>query len=554
MKIDSTKKQNLIKRFNAVKTEASNWTASWKDLRDYLNPTRGKFDDDRANRGTMIDHTKILDSHGTKATKILASGMQSGMTSPTRPWFKLAVDDEYLMSLQPVRVWLDEVTKLMLDICNDSNIYGMFYSMYEEIADFGTAAAIILEDFEDGVRGRNFTIGEYFLGTDNKGRVNTFARNYWMTADQMIEEFGRDNCSHIVKNAVDTNDGGRWIRVYHMIEPNKKREAEKVDYANMPFSSIYWEDNQGDEVLAKKGFEEFPVIAPRWDTVTTETVYGYSPGWNALGDVKQLQKTQLDKLLAQEKSHNPPMQKDASVDGHTNFLPGGITTTSATTPNGGVRPAYQINANLESFIELINSLRTSINKDFFVDLFLMMINFDKSNMTATEVAERQQEKIMMMGPVLEKLNSEMLDPFIERLYNILDRNFALPEPPDELDGIDVKVQYVSILAQAQKAIGVNAISRVIGFIGGVIPSKQDVSDVIDLDEAVREVAVMEGIPSKLIMEKQVVSQIREQRAKAQQMQERLAVADKGADIAKKLSSAKTGEENLLTDMAGMVQQ
>jgi len=322
----------------------------------------------------------------------------------------------------------------------------------------------------------------------------------------------------------------------------------------MAYRSVYWEPGAGDELLAFRGFEERPFIAPRWDTVTTDTIYGYGPGWNALGNAKQLQKTQLDKLLAQEKSHNPPMQKDGSVEGHVNLLPGGVTVTSSSLPNAGVRPAYQINANLESFIELIESLRTAINRDFFVDLFLMMVNFDKSNMTATEVAERQQEKIMMMGPVLERLQNEMLDPFLDRLFNILDRNMLLPPPPEEMQGMKLEVEYISILAQAQKAIGVNSISRVIGFIGGISPIKPDVADVYDLDEAVREVALLEGTPAKLVVARKVVEKIRADRAQALQTQQNLAAMETMSKSAKNAADAKTTEPSALTGMMDMAKK
>jgi len=545
VKIPFDNKEILQKRYNQMWLEANKWTAAWKELAKYINPTRGRFDD-VPNRGKMIDHTVILDGHATQASRILASGMQSGMTSPTRPWFKLSIDDDALANLPPVQMWLDETQKSMLKICNASNIYGVFYQMYEEIGDFGTAAAIFLEDYEDVIRGRSFTIGEYALGINDKGVVDSFARKMKMTVGQMVNMFGLDNCSDTVKNSYNTNNIDVWIDVYHLIEPNDKRIKGEIGVKNMAFRSVYWESGTGEEVLQVGGFEEFPVIAPRWDTITTDMIYGYGPGWHLLGNVKQLQKTQLDKLLAQEKSHNPPMQKDSSVDGMVDLLPGGVTTSSSTLPNAGIRPAYQVNANLESFLELIESLKTSINKDFFVDLFLMMINFDKSNMTATEVAERQQEKILMMGPVLEKLQKEMLDPFVKRIYGIMERNFLLPPPPEEMEGAEIKIEYVSILAQAQKAVGIESISRVIGFINGVSAIKQDAGDVYDIDEAIREVAKMEGTPAKLIVEQKVVAQIREGRAQQQQVAQQMEMASKGADAMKTASQAKLDDDNMLS--------
>jgi len=549
MKIHPDARRALQDRFNAIEMESKKWTAAWKSLSEYINPLRGRFDD-LPNRGTMIDHKRILDGHATQATRILASGMQSGMTSPTRPWFALRIADTGLMKLPATRMWLDDVTEIMTNVISASNTYGAFYSMYEEIGSFGVAACIILEDYDKVIRARTFTIGEFFLGINASGIVDTFGRKMQMTVSQLVDAFGYENCSPQVKSFYDNNKRDQWIKVCHLIEPNTKRVDGFVDQQNMPFRSVYWEEGVYEKVLAFRGFEEFPVIAPRWDTVTTDTVYGYGPGWNALGNVKQLQKTQLDKLLAQEKAHNPPVQKDSSVEGHVNLLPGGVTTTSSTLPNAGVRPTYQVNANLESFIELINSLRESINKDFFVDLFLMMIQFDKTNMTATEVAERQQEKIMMMGPVLEKLQNEMLDPFINRVFNILSRNQLLPLPPEEIMDQEIKVEYVSILAQAQKAIGVNAISRVIGFVNGVSPIKPDAPDVIDIDEAIREVARLEGIPARLMPDKNIVAMIREQRAQAQQMQEQLTMAEQAGKAAKQAALAKLDDDNALSRMIG----
>ena len=549
MIIPYPKKETIQKRFNSLETESQNWTAAWKDLAKYINPTRGQFDDDTMRRGKMINHQVILDGHATQASRILASGMQSGMTSPTRPWFKLGVENDALAELPPVQMWLDEVTKAMLKICNGSNIYGAFYQMYEEVGDFGTAACIVLDDFDDVIRARTFTIGEYYLGINDRGVVDTFARKIRMTIGQAVAKFGYENVSIQIKTKYDDNRVDDWIDVNHLIEPNDKRIKGLAGVENMPYRSIYWEKSTGEEILKLSGFEEFPVISPRWDTVTTDQVYGYGPGWHLLGNVKQLQKTQLDKLLAQEKAHNPPMQKDSSVEGYVNLLPGGVTTSSSTQPNAGIRPAYQVNANLESFLELINSLRTSINKDFFVDLFLMMINFDKSNMTATEVAERQQEKILMMGPVLEKLQKEMLEPFIKRVYGIMERNLLLPLPPEEMQGTEIKIEYVSILAQAQQAVGIESISRVIGFVNGLGAIKPDVSDVIDLDGAVREAAKLEGIPAKLVVEQKVVDAIREGRAQQQRIKDQMAMAKTGAETAKTASQAKLDDDNLLTRVA-----
>ncbi len=545
--ISGSKKSEVSKRFNSLIAEKANWDPSWKDLKTYINPVRGIFDG-MPNRGQMIDHQTLLDSHATHSVRVLASGMSSGMTSPSRPWFRLTLDNAELAKLQPVRVWLDEVRLRMLDVCSNSNIYDVFYSMYEELGTFGTAAAVVLEDFDDVIRARNYTIGEYALGTDHRGRVNAFAREFNITVSQCVEMFGYEKCPIDVKTSYDQNKMDEWVKVSNLIEPNKKRDMEMEDNTNMAYKSYYWKSGDGsDDYLAETGFLEFPVIAPRWDQITTDMIYGYGPGWFALGGVKQLQKTVLDKLLMQEKIHNPPIQTDATVgeDAYVNLLPGGVTRTSGVTPNSGVRASYEVKAQLESILEAINGLKQSIDKDFFVNIFLMMINFDKTNMTATEVAQREQENLMMMGPLLIRVNHEMLDPYLERLFGIMERNGLLPPPPEEIMGLPVKVEYVSILAQAQKAIGVQSINRVIGFIGETMGIKPDLADVIDLDQTTREVAEMEGVPAKLMVPPEVVAQIREQRAKALQMQQAAEMANSAADTTKKLADSKMDENTAL---------
>jgi len=552
MKSNYTTKDSCKKRFADIEKEGQKWIPAWKDLSKFHDQTRGRFEGDPPNRGKMIDHKTILDGHSTQASNIQASGLQSGITSPSRPWFKVRVPDDDMMKIQSVGVWCDTVTKSMLRICAQSNVYATFYSMYKEIGIFAVANALFVEDVDKVIRGKAFTCGEYYLGIDAAGRVDTMGRKYQLQVNQMVSAFGLENCSPAVRTLHEQQKHDEWRTVYHLIEPNTNKLEGYEDEQNMAYRSVYWEIEAGDDLLAFRGFHEKPFISPRWDTVTTDTIYGYGSGWNSLGNAKQLQKTQLDKLIAQEKSHNPPMQKDGSVEGHVILLTGGVTTTSSSQPNAGVRPAYQINADLKSFLELIDALHTAIDKDFFVNLFLMMVNFDKSNMTATEVAERQQEKIMMMGPVLERLQNEMLDPFLDRLFNIMERNLLLPEPPEEMQGVQLEVEYVSILAQAQRAVGVNSISRVVGFVNAVLPIKADAVDVIDIDEAIREVAKMEGVPAKIVNDIQIINKIREQRAQAQQIKDNLAAAETMSKSAKNAAGAKTTEPSALT--AAMEQQ
>jgi len=546
-KTQTAKSQStFVKRFSSLDLELAKWKPALKDLSTYIDQTRGLFDDAEPNQGKMINHKVILDEHGTHARNILSSGLQEGMTSKSRPWFKLTLSDPMLMEEPGAREWLDYIQNRMYMILDKSNMYSIFSSAYEELGQFGTACFIVLTDYDDVIRGYSFTAGEYRIGVDEKGRVNTFARKFWLTADQVVGAFGYDNCSAKVKNNYDNNQLDQKVLILNLIEPNTDRIGGLEDFMNMPYRSVYWESgNTSPEFLAKRGFKKFPVVAPRWKTTTTNQTLGYGPGWFALGNIKQLQKTVKDKLIAQEKIHNPPVQSDASVSGHPNLLPGGVTKTTATTPNTGVRPAYQIDVRLDSFENSINNLKAAIDRSFYVNIFLMIINSQDRDKTATEIAELQQEKMLMLGPILHNLDSEMLSPFLELLYFAMADAGLIPPAPDSLQGAEIRVQYVSILAQAMKAAGITEIQSVFAITNELMPQSVDV---LDSDEAVREISDMQGIPAKIVKDKNKLNAEREQKLKVAQMAQTAEIANVGAEATKKLSEAKMDQGSALDNI------
>jgi hypothetical protein len=316
----------FVKRAGALRNEGNLWYPAWRDLSKFINPTRGFFYETRPNTGYEIDHKTIIDSTAEESINTLSSGMVSGLTSPSRPWFRLAIPQIELMEEGAVKYWLDDVQNRMLDVFAKSNIYGGLSTLYEEVSTFGTACGFLEEDYKDVIRMRVYTIGEYYLGTGPDGRVNTFYRRFWMTVGQIVKEFGIENCTMQVQTMFRNNQPDTWIRINFLIEENDERIVQYKDYKNMPYRCVYWEDGaMMDSYLRIGGYEELPILTPRWSTTTTADAYGRSPGWKMLGDVKMLQRLQKNKLIALDKVTNPPVQVDASVQGEANMLPGGIT-------------------------------------------------------------------------------------------------------------------------------------------------------------------------------------------------------------------------------------
>ena len=517
--------------FNDLKSDRDLWVPAWKEIGRYLAPSAGSFDDDViSKRGRKIDHKVLLDSSPLMAVEILCAGMVSGLTSPSRPWFELTLDDQKDHS-NAVKRWLYDVKQTIENVFAKSNVYGTLHHFYQEIAVFGTAAFLLEENYDTVVHARALTIGEFMLGENDFGRVDRFAREFYMTTWQLVQQFGLDNVPQSVKQKFNNKQFTSTHKICHLITPNTDRKPGRDGNKNMPWVSVYFMDGQNG-FLRESGYEDFPVIAARWELNRASDVYGHAPGWTTLGDVKMLQKLQKTMLVALDKATNPPVQVSAGVQGEINLLPGGITRYNSNT-DAGVKPVFQANTDLKSLSYIIEQTKSQISKQFFADMFLMISNVDAGKMTATEVAERTQEKMMMLGPVLERLKNELLDPLIERTFNICLRAGILPPAPEEIQGRELHVSYISMIAQAQKAAALNTIRQGCAFASELAAANPTVLDILDYDGALREGLTAIGATPKMIRAEEDVQNARLERAKAQQ------AAQQQAQMAQVVQSAKT---------------
>lgn len=502
-------------RYEEMKTQSREWQSAWKELSRYIAPTRGFFEGDRPCDGRKIDHRTLIDSDPLMAVEVLSAGMVSGLTSPGRTWFELSLADGELMKQSAVRTWLYEVRRRMEEVFARSNVYNTLHGFYQEISVFGTAAFLLEEDFDRVINCRAFTAGEYVLDCDGQGRINAFGREFWLTPQQMQQQFGAENLPPNMRRAAEENRGG-WFKVMHVILPNEEADESKLDQAHMPYVSVYFTP-QGD-ILRRGGYREFPVIAARWEVRNSSDVYGRGPGWKSLGDVKMLQKMQKTKLIALDKNTNPPMMVSANVQGEVNLLPGGLTRYSGSGSEAAVKPAYQVPVDLNALEQSIERVKQTIKSQFFADVFLMLSTQNFTNMTATEVAERHQEKMLVLGPVLERLKNELLDPLIERTFALMYRRGVIPLPPPEIQGRDLKVQYVSMIAQAQKQSGMAALQQGISFTTALAQGNPQVIDKINFDAALEEGLEMLGVSPSVLRSDEEAAEIRRQRQQTLQAQ------------------------------------
>lgn len=570
----SKRERNEILR-SQLEMERSTFIPTWRDLAEYILPRRPRFFVQDVNKGERRS-SKIIDSTATQAVGTLVSGMMAGMSSPARPWFRITTPDEGLADFGPVKEWLYQVTTIMETSFARGNVYNALPTAYMDESVFATAGIFAEEDFDDVSRFTSFPIGSYMIGTDELGRVNVFFREFQMTVRQLVSKFGRrkpngdydwSNFSKHVRELWEKGSYQTWIAVCHVVQVNDDYDATKMDSKFKRFASVYYEKgyagkdasnyigSQEDLSLRESGYDNFPFLAPRWQTTGEDTYGTWCPGLVALGDIKQLQLMEKRSMQAIEKMVNPPMVADPDLrTTRTTILPGDINYIRELDGKPRLRPAHEVDPRIQELSLKQQESRNRINAAFFVDMFRMFANSDRRNMTAAEVAERHEEKLFALGPMLEQQNQDLFKPLIDIQFDYLLRQNAIPPAPPELEGMKLKVEFVSIMAQAQKLVGVSNIERFAGFVGDIVAITKDPThlDKVDIDQMIDAYGDATSVPPGIIRPDEVVAQIKEGRAQAEAEQRQAEVAAMAAKGARDLASAKLGEDNALKRIVDQV--
>lgn len=533
------------RRADELKSVRGPWEPIWQGLADFIEPTRLRLS---ARNEGAVSRSKIIDATGTFSLRTLQSGMHSGITSPARPWFRLTTFDPDLKDYTPVKTYLAAVEQRMREVYQTSNVYNCFHNGYGDMGQFGQSCGLLVEDDRQIIRMIQLVHGRFWLARDETGRATTLYRTFRWSVDRIVRRFGYDRCSQRIKSSYDQARYGDLYDIWHAVEPRLDRDPRKLDKANKSFLSNYWEDGATNELgslLEESGFDENPIIAPGWE-ISGDDHYALSPGQVALGDVKMLQLEQTRKMEGIDKIVRPPMTGPTSMKNNpASILPGAITYADAQTAGNGFRPAMEVNIRLNELADDIRDVQQRIDRTFYADLFLMLANMEGIQpRNQFEIAERKEEKLLALGPVLENIYGGQLGPTIDRTFNILERRQELPPPPPELQGQELQVEYISILAQAQKAVATGAIERGVTFIGQLAAVKPEVLDKLDADEAVDIYCDYLGVPPAIIMPDEKVAENRAARAKKQQAAENAEMmatvapaAKAGADAAAVLASA-----------------
>jgi hypothetical protein len=547
-----TQRERCQKRLVGLKQNRTAYEAEAREIASYGQPARSRWLNSDTNKNTRQRNSRLNSSHGIFAFRTLQGGMTSGLSSPSRPWKSLTIYDEALKDDPEVKAYLAEVDRRMDAFLAEINFYGAVKTGYLELGMFGTEACIMWEHPTKGAVCHQLTFGEYWIARGAALDVDTLYRRCPMTANEIMGHvsaglFRKDRLRPAIINAYDSSSYDQVFDFFHAIEPNDDMEPGYADWRGKPFRSIYWDEadgrNQDDGCVSIYGCEEQPFWAPRWDTAGGDA-WGTGPGHDALPDLRELQ------LQAKRKGETidnvvwPEIIAPARVK--LKRQPRSVVSASTADMAKVEVPYTTPYQAIELIAQDVERCERSIDRATFADLFMAITDMGGENYkNIEEITSRNEEKLTQLGPVIERVNNEKLNIAIDRTFGIMERARLLPPAPDALraSGGHIKTEFVSILTQMQRMVGLGQIERTAGFIGNMVATSPDALDNLDVDETVREYASRAGAPPQMIRSEKDIAAIRDSRAQAQKMQQMVAAAPAakdGATAAKVMSEIDAG--------------
>lgn len=539
-------RERMDRRLNGMKTIRTDYEGEWNDIARFAQPARSRFLSTQKDKGAARRqrNNRLLEPHGIEAFRTLTNGLTSGLSSASRPWFTLRLKDEAINEQADVRAWLSEVERLMYAFLAGTNFYGAVKAGYAELGLFGTEACVMVEDRTQGAVCHALTAGEYWIAVGNTLVPDALYRRCPMTVRQAVQMFGK-RVSSIVMASYDRGDYENQVDVFHAIEPNSDFDPGR--FGSKPWRSVYWDEKDGrDTILKESGYAEKPFWSARWDVVGGDT-YGISPGMESLPALRELQmqakrrNEAIDAMVKPEKII-PPNVRLTGEPGR-NVSASGIDRDQIIVP-------YQVPYQAVAAIgEEMEKCKRQIDGLSFADLFNAITNMRGIQpRNVEEIASRNEEKLTQLGPVIERVSNEKLEVAIDRTFGIMLRGGLLPAIPEALEDQQIDVEFVSILSQMQRMVGISQIERTASFVGNLGAAFPQALDKLNVDEMIDEYAYRAGAPAKMVRSTKDVEASRAAAAQQQQMAQMAAtmpaVRD-GADAARLLAETDVGGQSLL---------
>ena len=521
----------IKKRYNEMSSNRGTWEDHWQEILDYVMPRKA---DIVTKRISGDKRTEVLfDSTAITANNLLAASLQGTLTSPSRQWFYLKIRDEEVNQDREVQLYLEDSAKRMYDVFNQTNFNTEVHELYLDLCSIGTGCLFVEEGNkgfdEDLIHFQTLHISEFYIHENVAGYIDTLYRKYKLTARQAVQEFGEDNVGPKILECASMKPDKKFNFI-HAVEP--REDYERVfgeSDTKLPFHSCHVCEEE-KMVVRTGGYNEFPYLVPRWSKATGE-IYGRSPSYNALPDIKTLNKAVEIGLKAWSKAIDPPLLvQDDGVIGRVRMTPGGITVIRN---DAAVKP-FQSGANMQVTTFKEAELKTAIRQAYYSDQLQLQ---QGPQMTATEVQVRYELMQRRLGPTLGRFQSEFLNPLIERVFGIMFRAEAFVQEPNLLQGQSIDIEYVGPLARSQRMEEAVAVERLYQLAMQLAQADPSIMDILDHDEAIRARAELLGVPKSVLRGRAEVDELRQARMQQQAMQQEMMMQQQQAEIGAKQAAS-----------------
>ncbi|MBF0188514.1 MAG: head-tail connector protein [Magnetococcales bacterium] len=533
--------QKIIRRYSALKEARGSWESQWREVGDHVLPRKSTFQGGREKGARLTRRT--YDSTPRHANTLLAAALHGMLTSPSSKWFSLRLRGvpDHIETLPEVSRWLETAEATIYEELNTpaAGFSSHMHEIYTDLPAFGTAILFVGENNRSG--GPLFQsrpLSDCVIAENADGIVDTLYRRFTWTVRQTVQQFGKEALSAPLQRLIDQGEMDKEIGIIHAVFPREERDHGRRDARNLPWSSLYVEE-ESKHLISESGYEEMPYMVARWSKATGET-YGRGPAMDAMEDISMLQEMTKTLIRAAQKVVDPPLQvQDDSALSPVRMAPGALTFRRP--GSEPIRP-LQTGSNIPIGLEMIQAVQQKIYAAFFVDQLQLK---ESPNMTATEVMARQEERLRMMGPVLGRLQTELLGPLLDRVWGVMWRAGRFMEPPEILSGLPLRIEYVSPIARAQKQIEAQAVARVYQFAGPIAQHQPEVMKAINGTKLVRHLSELFGLPPSILRSERELEKIKQeemammqQQQQAMQAQQMLAVGEKMAKIEKTTAEAQ----------------
>ena len=521
--MDDPRAAMLLKRYGTLQTQRQNWESHWQEIADYIVPRKADITKKRTGGDKRTE--LIYDGTAIHAAELMSASLHGMLTNAATPWFSLRYENDELNGDDEAKEWLEGATDVMYQHLARSNFQEQIHELYSDLVTFGTAVIFIENDDGDGFRFSTRHIAECYVSENEQGRVDTVFRKYKTTARAAVRQFGEQEVTQRIAK-LNEQDPYAEIELLHIVAPRDVRNPRKRNSANKPFASIHL-DPDDKMIIGESGFDSFPYCVPRFLKASFEMGYGRSPAMTALADTRMINKmSEVVIRAAQLQIHPPLMVPDDGFMSPVRTTPGGLNFYRSGTRDR-IEP-LNIGANNPLGELQLEQRRQAIRAAFYVD---QLILGQGPQMTATEVIQRTEEKMRLLGPVLGRLQAELLQPLIGRCFEILSAQKAFAPAPAALRDGNIDIEYVSPLAKAQRSGDIQGILQMIEFLMPLMNLDQSVGDYLDTDGLAKHIIKVTGTPATVVRGDGEVLGLRQQRAQAMQAEAQLQAAQQMAEAA-----------------------